>query len=1144
MGKRIALVLLASVSLMNIEAASHLTLNLNGVGNLKELLLDSDIEGLESLKIVGEMKAPDWKYLASNTGIISYVKELDLSEAKISYDGEVYASESISTGSMGVVNTYEYHFWSRDSVATRQTLQGPVYEYWGNNLAGAFRGTSYEKIVVPKTIHGIGLNAFKNCANLQEVVLCGSEKFIGEAAFYNSGTLSRLELPESVDSIAMSAFYKSGKGLELDLSHVSKICGSAFKESGVTVVILPASMSELPAQCFSGCKQLRSITTGGSMKAIGDDAFYGCEALESVTLSEGLEKIGESAFYGCVTLSESRFPESVRVIGDKAFKGCKKLQSVTIPLGLEELGSDSFENTPYSASLKSENGILYIGHIAYSPAQDMKSDVEIKEGTRVLANKLFNYHRLNGEWSQDILKSVKLPSTLNFIGSEAFRYCKLQEISLPEGLVKIGDGCFMNVNFASIDLPSSLKIIGEEAFANDSGDPQLRAIKFPDGLEEIGTGAFKRQPLMSVTLPAGLKVLGSGAFAYNKNLVSVEYKCRDVICTYDHYTTGPFYDSSCDRLTFSDGVESIPSCLFYGSHLGVSSIVLPEGVRTIGDRAFNECDAIKSITLPSTLERIGAYALSSTCIASVDFGDNLSYIGDGAFYNTKIEELTLPEGLEYLGDEAFGNINCLKTVNFNCCHAVSKDEIYGSQFGPSRRLGVPFKSSTCEILNIGPEVRYLMPNFMAGEWGNRKNIKSVDLSKIGYIGESAFEYTALESVVLPDVMEEIPTHLFYECYNLSEVKMPVSCKRIGTGSFSGCFSLNPCRLLPEDVEEIGIGAFLRCRGADYDAERNRWESLILPSSIRRVEDRAFSGCSGVNTAFIPSTVEYLGESSLAFAEEYGTYKKVIMMRNTPIADSLTPFDKSSDAKQSKWTAIVPNGSKRFYSNQAGWSALNIEEMCEFVVDSENVFNVNFNDLRVSDDEYNSEMKSTDGTIIGGVYYSLPYLMVNRGVDEESTFMTFWEGCSDENVAKLHGARIDTHYIYDFFNGFGVMLPAVKGCIEMDAQLNGRKLNLLIDGQDVISVSEADRTRQIIDFDLLEPTLAWFYLSKQENRVGADIYKLAIHPNRNVNGIDSVNQDGATEVVGRYDINGRIVTGDQRGVIIERLSDGSTRKVIR
>lgn len=1144
MGKRIALVLLASIALMNIEAASHLTLNLNGAGNLKELLLDSDIEGLESLKIVGEMRASDWEYLGSNTGIISYVKELDLSEAKISYDGEVYASESISTGSMGVVYKYEYRFWPRDSVSSHSSLQGPVYKYWGNNLAGAFRGTSYEKIVVPKTIHGIGRNAFKDCANLREVVLCGSEEFIGESAFYNSGTLSRLELPESVDSIAMSAFYKSGKGLELDLSHVSKIGGSAFKESGISNVILPTFMNELPAQCFSGCKQLRSITTGGSMKAIGDDAFSGCEALESVTLSEGLEKIGESAFYGCVTLSECRFPESVRVIGDEAFKGCKKLQSVTIPLGLEELGSDSFENTPYSASLKSENGILYIGHIAYSPAQDMKSDVQIKEGTRVLANKLFNYHRLNGEWSQDILKSVKLPSTLNFIGSEAFRYCKLQEISLPEGLVKIGDGCFMNVNFASIDLPSSLKIIGEEAFANDSGDPQLRAIKFPDGLEEIGTGAFKRQPLMSVTLPAGLKVLGSGAFAYNKNLVSVEYKCRDVICTYDHYTTGPFYDSSCDRLTFSDGVESIPSCLFYGSHLGVSSIVLPEGVRTIGDRAFNGCDAIKSVSLPSSLECVGTESFCSTSIETVDFGNNLSNIGDRAFYNTKIEELTLPVGLEYLGDEAFGNISCLKTVNFNCRHAMSKDEIYVSQYGPSRRLGVPFKSSTCETLNIGSEVRYLMPYFMAGEWNKRKNIKSVDLSKAEYLGESAFEYTALESVVLPEVMDEIPRNLFYECYTLSEVKMPVSCKRIGTSSFFKCYLLNPCRLLPENVEEIGSGAFSQCRGSDYDAERNRWESLILPPSIKSVGNRAFAGCSGVNTVFIPSTIEYLGESSLAFAEEYGTCKKVIMMRDTPIADALTPFDNYSDAKQSKWTAIVPKGSKSLYSNQAGWSALNIEEIGEFIVDTEKVFNVNFDDLRLSADENNSEIKSTDGTIIGGVYYSLPFLTVFKGADDGSTFMRFWEGCSDENVERLHGAHIDTHYIYDFFTGFGVMLPAVKGCIEMDTQLNGRKLNIFLDGHDVVSVTDADRTRHIIDFDLSEPTIAWFYLTKDENGMGADIYTLAIHPDQNVNGIDSVNQDGTTEVVGRYDINGRVVSGDQRGVIIERLSDGSTRKVIR
>ena len=651
---------------------SHLTLYPDGSGNLKELLLQSDTDGLESLKVVGKMKAADWAYLSSNSGIISYVKELDLSEAEISYDGEVYGSLAESTGSMGVMHMEEYRFWQVDSVASRYTLDGTVWEYWGNNLAGAFKGTSYEKIILPKTLAGIGRNAFWDCKNLKEVVPGGNEKYVGEAAFYNSGALSRLELPASVDSIGFKAFYGAGNALTFDLSHVEKIVENAFEASGVSEVFLSELISELPFRCFYQCNQLRSVEIGSGLKAIGGDAFGECVALESVLLPEGLERIETCAFSRCKSLSECALPESTRIIGDGAFEECEKLESINVPKGIEEMGGSAFENTPFEKALRSENGIVYIGHIAYDVSPDMPEDVEIKEGTKVLANYLFSP-------SNERLKSVKLPLTLTHIGEYAFCDCKLQNITLPEGLEKIGNSSFKNVELESIKLPSSLKIIGDEAFymTDASYEPKLREVVFPDGLEIIGTNAFGRHPLKSVTLPESLKLLGGGAFSDNNNLVSVDYKCRDAVST-----GAPFRGSSCDKLTFYEGVESIPSSLFENATLGVMSLVIPEGVKRIDDKAFDEASSIKVLSLPTSLENIG----------------------NSTFYGVRIEELTLPENVKFIGDNAFGFNNCLKTVNFNCRHAVSIDEIVETQFGPERRLGVPFADSTCDSLVLGENV--------------------------------------------------------------------------------------------------------------------------------------------------------------------------------------------------------------------------------------------------------------------------------------------------------------------------------------------------------------------------------------------------------------------------------------------------------
>ncbi|MBP3537202.1 MAG: leucine-rich repeat protein [Muribaculaceae bacterium] len=1099
---------------------SHLTLCPDGSGNLKELLLQSDTDGLESLKVVGKMKAADWAYLSSNSGIISYVKELDLSEAEISYDGEVYGSLAESTGSMGVMHMEEYRFWQVDSVASRYTLDGTVWEYWGNNVAGAFKGTSYEKIILPKTLAGIGRNAFMDCKNLKEVVPGGNEKYVGEGAFYNSGALSKLELPASVDSIGFKAFYGAGNALTFDLSHVEKIVENAFEASGVSEVILSELISELPFRCFYQCNQLRSVEIGSGLKAIGGDAFGECVALESVLLPEGLERIETGAFSRCKSLSGCTLPESARIIGDGAFSGCEKLESINIPKGIEEMGGSAFKNTPFEKTLRSENGIVYIGHIAYDVSPDMPEDVEIKEGTKVLASQLFYLKNLNGDTSNERLKSVKLPLTLTHIGEYAFYDCKLQNITLPEGLEKIGNSSFKNVELENIKLPSSLKIIGDEAFymTDASYEPKLREVVFPDGLEIIGTNAFGRHPLKSVTLPESLKLLGGGAFSDNNNLVSVDYKCRDAVST-----GAPFWGSSCDKLTFYEGVESIPSSLFENATLGVQSLVIPEGVKRIGDKAFDEASSIKVLSLPTSLESIG----------------------NSTFYGVRIEELTLPENVKFIGDNAFGFNNCLKTVNFNCRHAVSRDEIVETQFGPERRLGVPFADSTCDSLVLGENVEFLMPYFMAGKWGAWKNIKTVDLSQVDVIGEHAFEYTLLESVVLPEKMDEIADGLFYECYALSSVRMPVSCRRIGNYAFSGCYPLNPGRLLTEDLEEIGELAFLRCKGSDYDAVRNRWESLVLPPTIRRVENRAFSGCSGVTTAFIPSTIEYLGKSSLAFAEDFGTIKKVIMMRETPFTDVGTPFSAEYDGIQSKWTAVVPEGCKSLYAACSGWSNLNIEENGTLTADPENVFNVNFGDLRIPEGGDGNGLVDTEGRIVGGVYYALPSPNVSDWEGEPAPVLSIWNGCNEEDAQKLHGARPDTHYIYDFFTGLGVLLPPVKGCIEMDTRLDSRQMNILIDGHDVTSITgSSERATHYINFDLSEPTLAWFYLSEQDNATGAHIFKLAVHPNQDVSGIETAVPEQETEVTDRYDITGRKVTGKGHGLVIEKYSDGSVRKVVR
>ncbi len=86
----------------------------------------------------------------------------------------------------------------------------------------------------------------------------------------------------------------------------------------------------------------------------------------------------------------------------------------------------------------------------------------------------------------------------------------------------------------------------------------------------------------------------------------------------------------------------------------LTSLILPEGLITIGDSAFEE-NSITSLIVPSTVTSIGGWSFSNNQLASLTLNDVLVNIGGRAFEDNFIPSITLPATLTFVGEASFNN---------------------------------------------------------------------------------------------------------------------------------------------------------------------------------------------------------------------------------------------------------------------------------------------------------------------------------------------------------------------------------------------------------------------------------------------------------------------------------------------------------
>lgn len=214
---------------------------------------------------------------------------------------------------------------------------------------------------------------------------------------------------------------------------------------------------------------------------------------------------------------------------------------------------------------------------------------------------------------------------------------------------------------------------------------------------------------------------------------------------------------------------------WHSTRMDIKSIVVGEGITTIGNSAFEGCSKVTSVSLPKTLTRIGGSAFDQcTLLKEVLIPDGVTSIGGYAFSCCTFESIKLPSGLKSLGVGAFAYCAHLKEISIP--NGVKSLEVETFQYCTS-------------LENV--ELPNGMTSIGGGAFTGCKAITSIVIpDSVTSISEYAFEYClALESIKMSNSLTNINQYAFRACRSLKEIHLPASLRTVHVTSFFDCGAL-------------------------------------------------------------------------------------------------------------------------------------------------------------------------------------------------------------------------------------------------------------------------------------------------------------------------------------------------------------------
>ena len=346
-------------------------------------------------------------------------------------------------------------------------------------------------------------------------------------------------------------------------------------------------------------------------------------------------------------------------------------------------------------------------------------------------------------------------------------------------------------------------------------------------------------------------------------------------------TYGDFQYSALD-----DGTVEITGYNGSAEKVDIPAEIDGKSVTSIGNRAFNGCTSLTSITIPNSVTEIGSGAFSScTSLTSIKIPDSVMQIGDYVFLGcTNLIEIEVETDNKFYSSDKGVLFNKNKT-EIICYPAGIKDTIY---LIPS------------SVTSIGKRAFQNCSNLI--------NIKIPD--RVSYIGSIAFaDCTSLTSITIPNSVTSLGNSAFSGCASLTSITIPDSVTSISGGAFGNCTSLTSITI-PDSVTSIGGNAFsntaLLKNQTTSEKYVGKWvidcdddaKSVTIKNGTVGIADFAFYDCPSLTSVTIPNSVTSMGEQ--AFGE-------CVSLLGITIPNGVTSIDENTFYNCTSLTSVtIPN----------------------------------------------------------------------------------------------------------------------------------------------------------------------------------------------------------------------------------------------
>ncbi|MBR2607531.1 MAG: leucine-rich repeat domain-containing protein [Bacteroidaceae bacterium] len=382
-----------------------------------------------------------------------------------------------------------------------------------------------------------------------------------------------------------------------------------------------------------------------------------------------------------------------------------------------------------------------------------------------------------------------IPNTVTSIGRSAFMDCSaIKEIYIHKNVNSIAPYAFYGCNnLAKVTISEGVKNIGNSSFY---GCSSLNAITIPASVEKLEPNPFGRcNALTSIIVDEGNKI----------------YDSRE----------------NCNAI-----IETATNTLI----VACNGTNIPEGISGIGEEAFYACDGLKSITIPSTVNNIGSYAIRDCKLNSI------------------------------------------------VCKAVKVPETkYGAFSFVNNNIPIFVPQESVDAYKLDKQ------------WGKFKNIfpigDSIHIGSKIYIGNFCFQLSSSNTVNLisggvykGDVVVPDSIEFYGTTYRVVEIN----------GAFSGCNELNSVTI-PSSVHSVGDNTFYNCSLCSLIIKDSNVPLNIGKRSSGQIypyERAPFYDCK-LNYIYIGRDLNY----NMSYNNNYSPfYSRIQYEKNLVMGDSVTSIN--------------------------------------------------------------------------------------------------------------------------------------------------------------------------------------------------------------------------------------------------------------